>query len=263
MPTDILEPGLTALTEGQWELGGFLFGEGSTICAAEPGDEGLDDVSEVVAEDQASGGDGSVPSFPRLAPRDITLHIGFTGTMSALADLLDAVREVCSPLPNRQGTRLLRWRREGEVAKRIEVQPAVGKPLAVPSGSARLVHGVAKDIVIRLTAPDPTILSDVVHEESFSSGATITCVNAGTFTAWHPTAWNATFPAAMTIENVDYSEAVSFSAAATVGRDRSLSAGTCSRPGGLLIPRWPLMRPGDNDIKATGGSMTFQWRDTW
>ena len=66
-----------------------------------------------------------------------------------------------------------------------------------------------------------------------------------------------------TIENLDHGEGVSFSAGATVSRDRSLTAGVASRPNGRLLPLWPLLRPGDNDIRVSGGSATFSWRDTW
>lgn len=267
MPTNYLEPELEPMEEFQWELGGFRWGDAvdpdTGLCTTKTGDEGLDDVSELLAEDTPLNGDGSVAAFGRLAPRAITLRVGFTGTNEELAAMLDALRAVISPLPNRRATRWLRWQRIGEPAKRIAVQPAVGKPLTVPGDEARLVYGTAKEIQIRLTAPDPVILSDVRHDETFTAGSTITCVNAGTFTALHPCAWSATFASAVTIENLDYGEGVSFSTGATVDRDRSLTAGICSRPDGRLLPRWPLLRPGDNDIRITGGSATFSWRDTW
>lgn len=267
MPTDYLEPELTEMEEFQWELGGFRWGEDvdpdTGVCVAEAGDEGLDDVSELLAEDTPLNGDGSTTTSGRLAPRPINLWLGFSGTPEELEDVLDAIRLVTSPLPNRHATRLLRWRRAGGVAKRIAVQPAVGKPLIVPSGYARLVQGQAVPIQVRLTAHDPVILSDLRHDEDFTSGETVNCVNAGTFTAVHPCAWSATFPGAVTVENLDHGEGVTFSEAATVERDRSLTAGLASRPNGRLLPRWPLLRPGDNDIRATGGAMTFSWRDTW
>ena len=268
MPTPYLEPELTAMGEFQWELGGFRWGDldeedDTGVCAAEAGDEGLDDVSELLAEDTPLAVDGSTAAFGRLAPRPISLWLGFSGTPEELEDVLDALRLVTSPLPNRRATRLLRWRRIGGVAKRIAVQPAVGKPITVPSGYQRLLQGQVVPIQIRLTAPDPVILSDVRHDEAFTAGSTITCVNAGTFTALHPCGWEATFPGACTIENLDHGEGVSFSAGATVSRDRSLTAGVASRPNGRLLPLWPLLRPGDNDIRVSGGSATFSWRDTW
>ena len=269
MPTDYLEPELTAMGEFQWELGGLRYGDITApdpdlgLCPTVTGDEGLDDVSELLAEDTPLNGDGSVAAFGRLAPRAITLRVGYAGTDEGLAAALAALRMVISPLPNRRATRWLRWQRVGEPAKRIAVQPAVGKPLTVPGDEARLKYGTAKEIVIRLTAPDPVILSDVRHDEEFTAGETVTCVNAGTFTALHPCGWEATFPGACTIENLDHGEGVSFSAGATVSRDRSLTAGVASRPNGRLLPLWPLLRPGDNDIRVSGGSATFSWRDTW
>jgi len=259
---DILEPGLDPLSEHQWDLGGLLIGAGGALCLGDPGDDGLDDVSEVLAEDVAGGTDGSQPAFARLAPRAITLNVFFSGTPAELADAIDAVRKVVSPLPNRAGTRLLRFRRVGEVAKRIAVQPAVGKPLTIPGDRNRLLHGHAP-ITIRLTAPDPVIRSDLAHEEAFTNGQTREIVNAGTLTAVSPTAWRAEIAGACTVSNVDWDEHVAFTAAATVREDRSLTTGMCNGPGGLLLPRWPLLRPGPNDIRIAGSSMTFRWRDTW
>jgi hypothetical protein len=173
MPTDYLEPELDPMAEFQWELGGLRWGDidpETGLCPTTTGDEGLDDVSELLAEDTPLNGDGSVAAFGRLAPRAITLRVGYSGTDEGLADMLDALRKVISPLPNRRATRLLRWQRLGEPAKRIAVQPAVGKPLTVPGDEARLKYGTAKEIVIRLTAPDPVILSDVRHDEAFTAG---------------------------------------------------------------------------------------------
>jgi hypothetical protein len=176
MPTDYLEPELTAMGEFQWELGGLRYGDITApdpdlgLCPTVTGDEGLDDVSELLAEDTPLNGDGSVAAFGRLAPRAITLRVGYAGTDEGLAAALAALRMVISPLPNRRATRWLRWQRVGEPAKRIAVQPAVGKPLTVPGDEARLKYASAREIVIRLTAPDPVILSDVRHDEAFTAG---------------------------------------------------------------------------------------------
>lgn len=261
---DILEEGLTPLDPFQWELGGLRFGAGQTLCLGEPGDEGLDDVSEYTEEDASLAGDGSASSAGRLAPRPITLRVFFSGADDEeLEDALDAIRMVTSPLPDRTATRLLRFRRGGEGSKawRIAVKPAVGRPLDIPGDRNRLLHHKAL-ITIRLTAPDPVILSDYLHEESFTSGQTKTITNAGTFTAVQPTAWAASFSGPVTIENLDHGEAVRFTAAGSVQRNRSVSAGRAERPGGRLLMQYPLLRPGDNEIKATAGSMTFRWRDT-
>ena len=259
---DTLEPGLTPMDEHQWDLGGLLIGDVANWCLAEPGDEGLDDVSEVLAEDVETSGDGSVPAFARLAPRSVTLNLSYSGTPAQLGAALDDLRKVTSPLPYRAGTRLLRYRRVGEVAKRLSVQPAVGRPLEIPGDRARLLHGQAT-VRVRLTAPDPVIRSDVLHNESFTAGQTRTIVNAGTFTGVLPCGWRATVAGAATVENLDFSEAVALDRAMTVYEDRSVSTGLALRPGGLLFPRWPLLRPGDNDIRISGSTATFSWRDTW
>lgn len=243
----------------EWELGGLAL----PVC--EPGDEGLDDVSELLDDSDADGtGDGSPPGQQVLSPRGITISVELPAT--DFATHLAELRKVMAPLPDRRATRLLRWRRIGEVAKRIAVQPAVGRALSVPGDRQRIQYegGV---ITLRLTAPDPIILSDELHSEPFAAGQTRTIHNAGSLTAVLPSAWSLSAPGAVVLENLDHGEYVRFpKGPVTVARRRAITApgtyGLCYGPGGTLLPRWPLLRPGNNTIRASA-PCTLSWRDTW
>ena len=123
------------------------------------------------------------------------------------------------------------------------------------------------DVVLRVDAPDPVILSDEYHEHTFEAGETYTVTNAGSFTATLPGAWWLEAAGPVTIENLDFDEYVRFPVGpVTVSRSREIDAdgayGLCLGPGGTYFPRWPLLRPGDNTIKASA-ACTFRWRDTW
>lgn len=263
-----LEPGLSALTEHQWELGGL------PLRIAEPGDEGLDDITEVEpGDDTDSTADGEPSAAQRLAARSIVLNVGLSnlpaGSLSGaevFARELNELRKVLSPLPNRRATRMLRWRRIGEPAKRLLVQPAT-RPLVVPGDRARISWQHADHLVIRLEAPDPIVLSDEYHEHVFSGAGTTTIDMAGSFTAVNPTAWWLTSPGPVTVENVTYGEYVRFPSAVTVSRNREVigSGGTYSLaygPGSTLFPRWPLIRPGEQTIRVSA-PCTLRWRDTY
>ncbi|HRW40515.1 MAG TPA: hypothetical protein P5193_03115 [Microthrixaceae bacterium] len=276
-----LEEGLVALEPLEWELGG------RRLKLTERGDEGLDDLAEVENDAEDATGDGEAPGEARLAARPITLysfvhapgdyHVSTNPTgldpsapndPAVFSAALDEIRMALGLLPNRAGTRLLRWRRAGEVAKRIAVVPAVGKPLAVPGGQARVAEAdPSTELTLRLTAPDPVILSDDLHSHTFAAGETFTVVNAGTFTAILPCAWSLVSAGPVTIENLDFDEYVRFPAGpVTVSRDReSVATGAYCEyygPGDAWFPRWPLLRPGDNTIRASA-ACTLYWRDTW
>ncbi len=260
---------MTALDELEWELGGLPL-----RIHEDGGDDGLDDVAELEGESEDVMGDGEAAGWARLGPRPITLTvvidatptIDLTTREAAFAYSLQQIRKVMSPLPNRSETRLLRWRRRGEVAKQIAVRPAVGKPLVVkgdPRG--RLQYDTAQ-AVLRLTAPDPVILSDELHEQEFTSAGTEIITNAGSFCAVLPGAWELESDVPVTITNSVYSESVHFpTAPVTVTRAREVVAptyGLAYGPAGQIFPRWPLLRPGDNEITASA-PCTFRWRDTW
>lgn len=265
-----LDPGLTPLEEHEWELGGLK------LKIVEPGDEGLDDLPEVEPEDDTdSVADGEPTSRQRLAPRSITLNVGLSNLPAGLltgpevfAHELNELRKVLSPLPNRRATRLLRWRRIGEAPKRLIVQPGT-RPLTTPGDRARISWQHAERLVIRLEAADPIIQSDEYQEHTFSGPfpSTLSVDMAGSFTAVNPTAWSLTSPGAVTLENVTYGEFVRFPASATVSRNREVigGSGTYSLaygPGSTLFPRWPLLRPGVQTIRASA-PCTFRWRDTY
>lgn len=266
-----LEDDLDPLDEFEWELGGLRFDR-----LAEAGDEGLDDLPEI--EDDASDAalDGLVGGQQRLGPRSIVINRWYepvpvdgdeSDRAAAIAAELDALREVVSPLPDRAATRLLRWRRRGEPAKRIAVRPAVGKPLEVPGDRRRLLYDQAA-VRVRLTAPDPVALSDEYHQVTFEAGETIEIVNAGSFTAVLPTAWWLTAPGAVAIEHLDFpDEYIRFpTGPVTVSRGLTIDApgkfGLCWGRGSDEFPKPPLLRPGVNHIKASA-PCTFNWRDTW
>lgn len=264
-----LETGLTALDEFEWELGGLRWSK-----IGDPGDSGLDDLAEV--EDDAADGslDGSTGGQVRMTPRAIELNWWAAPVQTdeaeraaALADELDALRTVMSPLPDRSATRLLRWRRRGEPAKRIAVRPATGQPMALPGDRRRLIHDQAA-VRLRLTAPDPVVLSDEYHEVTFSAGQTREIVNAGTFTAVLPSAWSLSAAGPVEIEHLDFTdEWVRFPVGpVTVSPDRIISAsgafGICWGRASAPFPKWPLLRPGTNRIRASA-ACTFRWRDTW
>jgi len=268
--TDHLESGFTAMDEFEWELGGLRW---STI--GESGDQGLDDLAETEDDAEDAPVDGAVGGRVRLTPRAIAIPRWFAPDVNdlgdraeALADELDALRAVMSPLPDRTSTQLLRWRRRGEVAKRISVRPAVGKPLDGLIGDRnRLLHD-STPVTLRLTAPQPVILSDVWHEETFTAGETKTIHNAGTLTAVQPIAWWIESTTAVTIEHMTYTdEYIRFpSGPVSTTRDLTIDAtggfGLCWGRNSSPFPKWPLLRPGDNPIKASA-ACTFRWRDTW
>ncbi len=254
--------------ENHWELGGL------TLEVTTDGDEGLDDLAENEGEDQDAAGDGTISGEQWLASRPVGLTVRIAApdgtatdeTAAAFAASLHELRVVMSLLPDRTATRLLRWRRVGEPAKRIAVRPAKGRALTVPGDVRRLAYDHA-DAVLRLEAPDPVVLSDEYHEYVFEAGETATITNAGSFTAVQPSAWWLSADVPVTIENLDHDEYVRFpSGPVTVGRNYDISApvsgNLCYGPGSTLYPRWPLLRPGDNTIKASA-ACTFRWRDTW
>lgn len=273
-----LETGLTALTEGTWELGAVLAGDGTAqpgieLAMAEDGDEGLDDVAEVEDDAEDAAGDGTAAAEQRLSGRPINLSVKIQpatgpvlGDHAEFANVLNELRKVLSPLPDRTQTRLLRWRRPGEPAKRIAVLPATGRPLQVP-GDWRRIVGAFAIAKVRLAAPNPIIESDELHSHTFTAGSTATITNDGSITAVLPTSWQLTSAVPVTLENVDFDEYVRFPVGpVTVSQrrvvDASGSFGIYYGPGGTWFPRWPLIRPGDNEFRASA-ACTLSWRDSW
>ena len=266
-----LEAGRTALEEGTWELGGLgLPAAGIGVVY----DDGLDDVGEVEGEGEDLAGDGTTPGHLRLTSRPVTLGLSTRAPSTSdedpfgdesYADLMHQLRIVCSLPPNRTGSRLLRWRRHGEIAWRLWVQPGPGKPLTVPGDEARIVYNNA-DLVVRATAPNPVIVSDELHTVTFSAGETKSIENLGSLTAVFPWAWSLSAPGAVTLEHLDFDEYVRFPAGpVTVSTDGEIVApgtyGLAYGPAGSIGPRMPLLRPGVNHIRASA-ACTFSWRDT-
>lgn len=268
---DTIAGGLTALNELKWDLGGYpLVGDGSLGIGVKY-DDGLDDVGEVDGDDQDAAGDGSIMAKQRLASRAITLAVSIsTGSDDeAFAGHLADLAQVVNLKPDRtNGTRVLRWRRKGEVAKRIIYRPARGKPLEPTNEEYRLLYNNA-DAVIRLEAADPVIVSDVKHSITFTAGETLNLVNEGTFTAPMPLGWSLSADTTVTLTHEDYpDETITFpsTGSLTVHRDRKITStgtyGLCYGPDGTLFPRWPLLRPGDNAITASAACTIDYW-GTW
>lgn len=262
---------LDPLGDLQWELGGL------PLLVQEQGDEGLDDVAEIEADDSDTAGDGLVAGIQRLASREVTLNLwieGVDGNHTEFATKLDELRKVVSPLPDRTALRILRWKRQGEPAKRLWVRPAPGKPLEIPGNRARLqfANTGQAPVVVRLEAPDPVVYSDVSHSltwtvEEAAAHEIKSVVNAGSFCAVQPCAWNLTAPGPCQISHVGFEETIAFPAGpVTVSRTREILSpsgyGVVYGPGSTLFPRWPLLRPGINLIRADK-ACTFHWRDTW
>lgn len=266
-----LEEGLDPLAEGQMELGGLRFRQD------ERGDKGLDEIPEVGGDTVEAAGDGDSIGDQRYEAGDIELNIKITpddgsGPVQpddhvAFGEFLNELRKVMALLPDRQQPRLLRWRRTGEVAKRLWVLPAHGKPLLVPGDQKRQAFANAV-AVARLTAPQPIITSDELHEHTFEAGETFEVVNAGSQTMVQPTAWSLSAPGPVTIEHLDYpAEYLRFPAGPlTVSPDYDIVA-----PGSFGIvygrasswhPTWIVLRPGPNQIKASA-PCTLYWRDSF
>lgn len=265
---------MSELNELEVELGGLKL-----RMAADDTDDGLDDVSEVEGEDDEGGLDGGPAISLELKPRPITLRvypqIGPTDLLTAAevyALWANELRKVMSPLPDRAQTRTLRWRRPGEVTKRIEVQPAVGRALQMPTGRSALQYfNPDQPATLRLTAPDPVVLSDAVHSETFTAGQTKTLVNAGSFTAVSPMAWALASPAGtggLIVEHLDFGEYIAFPARPLlISRQQGIygPAGTYGVAYGRDLspfPSWPVLRPGNNSIRCSAPA-TIQWRDSW
>jgi hypothetical protein len=264
---------LEPLDELEYELGGLRFKIGDA------GDEGLDDIPEVEGDDEAGAGDGAHPAYQRLASREIklTIPIAENGTGDTVeerfAQFLHQLRIVLSPLPDRYATRLLRFRRLGEVAKRIAVRPATGqKPLTVKGadGTARarlqFSHAVAE---VYLEAFEPAILSDLLHREELVANTPTEIVNAGSFCSVLPTNWALDYAgtAPLVLEHLDFDEYMRFPAGPlTVSTRLEIEGpgtyGLVYGPGGQVLVDPILLRPGANSIRASQ-ACTFDWRDTW
>lgn len=276
-PVDTLEAEYDALDELVWELGGLA------LDVTVDGDEGFDDVGEIDGDDQEANLDGMVPGELRLSSREVQVTTGiatggpgvddFDTAHESFAATLQSLREVMAPLPDRTAMRILRFRRLGEVAKRIYVRPSRGRPLTVPGDEARLKFGSTDQIMLRLNAPDPIIYSDVLHTETFTANETIQIDNLGSLTS-RLLVWSVEAAGTVTITHEDYpDEEITFpsSGAVTVSRtpgtvtpeiDADGTYGLAHGPGSSLFPRWPLLRPGPNNITASA-ACTFAWRDTW
>lgn len=272
---DTLEEGLTELEELDWDLGGYVLLANDAIGVVY--DEKLDSVGEVSSNDTEGTGDGVTPGLQRIESRTPTIGLSVVPQeatdaerSAAIRDVLNDLRLVLSPLPNRyDGTRLLRWRRKGEPAKRLWYRPGPGEPLTVPGDMARLVYNAA-DLLCHVEAPDPTIYSDLLHTVTLPAGEEVEVVNAGSLTAREPNlGWSLSCSNAggVTLTNVTYSASWRFPAGpVTVSPQLDIVApgtyGIVTGPGSTLFPAPMGLRPGVNVLRATA-ECTFSWRDTY
>lgn len=263
-----LEAGLDPLEEGQLELGGVMLTDFRPVRL-----DGTEDIPEVEDVEVDSPVDGEYIGGQVLAGRPVTIALEVreggpeindeTAAATALAQ--KRLRIILSPLPNRSELRLLRWRHRGEQAKRLWVRPT-SKPLSVNGDQKRFLFD-SPDVEIRLLAPNPIVVSDELHQATFTAGQTHTIHNDGSMCAVNPTAWSLTAPGPVTLENLDYpDEWIRFpSGPVTVTPDRQVitsgAYGVCYGRSSSLLPGWPLLRPGDNRIRASA-ACTLRWRDT-
>lgn len=278
--TDTYEEDLDELDELTWILGGCQ------LDVTRDGDEGFDDNGEVESDDHAAPMDGVIPGQQRLTSREVSVTVSISHgdpviddddpAHAALATTLHDLRLVTSLLPDRTATRLLRFRRLGEVGKRMYVRPPRGKSLTVPGDEARLKFAHAEQVVVRMEAPEPTIYSDALHSITFDANETLILPNAGSFTAKAPLIpWTLDAEGTVTLTNEDYpTESITFPSSghlhvshAPGSQDFEIAAhggvyGKCRGPGGRVAPLLPLLRPGDNHITASA-ACTITWRDTW
>ena len=278
-----LESGLDPLV-GPWQvllddLGGDavdLTALGITLI------EGLEDVPEIDADDAETAGDSDHLGNQRLTSRELTITVTprptdeddpADWTEEEWADWAQAaaetVKAAIAPQPDRSKLRMLRFILPGMAqARRLYYRPAVGRPLRIVT-TVESVLFARKTLEVRLDCPDPIVVSDEYHSQTFTAGQTHTLVNAGTFCGVNPTGWWLEAPGPVRIEHLDWpGESIVLPAGpVTVSRHREVSGPggrsdvTSGNPANWL-PGWPLMRPGENRFKASAACTIF-WRDQW
>lgn len=273
---DYLEPGLTPITD-PWQViaGGVdLTALGITRI------EGLEDIVETTGDAPPTGMDGSHPSPQRLMSRKLTITMDplpnvqpgtIEGWSTWVNNTVDLIKTAFTPLPDRGASRLLRFRLPGyPQARRLTYRPVTGqRPIEIVTSRERVTFA-RPSIIIRIEALDPVIYSDLRHDLTISANQTATVRNAGTFTAVLPTAWEVTSTSAITVRHLNSGESVRVAGSGS-GTRRIRTTRAVSGPGtrlalsgtaGLAVPRWPLLRPGNNSIQPSA-RCTFSWRDTF
>lgn len=275
-PTDYLEPGLSPITE-KWQV---IAGGVDLTDLGIARIEGLEDIVELTGDAPATAGDGAHPAAQRLLTRHLTITIDphpsatpadLDGWAAWANSVVDQAKIAVSPLPNREALRLLRFRLPGyPEARRLSYRPASGRRAIEIATTRERVTFARPAIVMNLEAPNPVIVSDFRHDLTLAANETATITNAGTHTAVLPTAWGATANGPLTVRHLDYSESVRV-AGSGAGTRTILTSRAVSGPGtrlalsadpGVAVPRWPLLRPGDNRIQVSA-ACTFRWRDTF
>lgn len=270
---DTLEDGLDELSELDWDLGGYVLLDSDAIGIVY--DDKLDSVGEVSSDDTEGPGDGVTTGLQRIETRNPTIGLSVVpqeatkgDREAAIRDVIHDLRLVLSPLTDRYGgLRLLRWRRNGEEAKRLWYRPGPGEPLTIPGDQARIQYDAA-DILCHVEAPDPTIYSDHLHTIELEAGVETEIVNAGSLTAREPNlGWSLSCATGLTLSNVTYGASWKFPAGpVTVSPQLDIVApgtyGVVYGPGSTLFPAPMGLRPGVNVLKASA-DCTFSWRDTY
>lgn len=278
---------MTELDPYQWEVDGFNLGDAGVGIV---NTEGVEDSADLETASTDRWGDGSHSGQQRLTSRLVTLTLAVSPDTDPDAE--KALRIASAPLTDRFSRRLARFRhRTTDLTRRFLYEPAPGRPLSIPGDFNYLRYRHADNIVVRLKARDPILYADTPTVTAFVDGATHTIVNDGTIGAqsvssallgamsWSITAGgggcvrpyvqHADFPGEMWLLN----ETLAAGATVTVDPARVTRIGVSVRrstpvgPGASPIPRWPVLRPGDNDITmdCDSGSFTanLTTRSTW
>lgn len=276
---------MTALNELEWELDGTLLQDQYASMAT---DSGLDDAADTETDSADLYGDGMLATKVRLTQRAVTLELDFE-TLSAAArkTKLDAVRTAMAPSADRRTPKVLRWRRQGEVTKRIYVLPAPGKPIEVAGDLDNVVHNRPQGVKLHMVAYDPVIYSDAATTTSYTvtGGVAVghSITNDGTLPADSAGAWSATITAATggcsypTITGTG-GEMVQALAILDAGDVLTIDTDRSCRINGVLFSKlrgsngapvagWPILRPGTQTITFSGSlgdyTATFTHRSTW
>lgn len=281
-----LEADVAAMPEGEdaaWILGGLNLrpSDGSIGIV---GDEGLEGI-ETDTQDGDHAGDGSAPGIQKLSPRAVTLTISLgSNDPDETAGFMAALEQVVQPLPDRiGGFRMLRFRRNGQAARRVYYRPANGQALAVAGDEARIKFNIARGVVVRLECPDGIIVSDEYEDITLPANTPTDVEMNGTLTAVLPLAYTLSAAGGLTLEHLGTTvgevttlyphEVITYpsSGALTVGR-RMEARGIDSHgnatyalahgPDGSQFPDPPLLRPGVNSLRSSRTCTLRKW-DTW
>lgn len=271
------------LEEVSWEI------DGVDITDYVVADDGLDDMATTDSTSSPRTDDGTYAGRLHLGERAVTLELDLAAAdADALAVLKDSLRAALAPPVDRWTPKVLRWRRDGEVAKRLWYRPD-GKPLAMPGNVANLVH-LRPTARLAVVAHDPVVYADEVTETEFTVEAggydEQTVDNMGTLAALSPGAWSLTITAGTggcvrpyivhgdhPGERVQFLNSMTSGQVLTVASTRVSTLGSSQLSSSIRgannapVPGWPILRPGEQPIRVgcRSGALTatLSYRSTW